>query len=158
MSIEGISHITLIVQDLKRTSDFFCSVLGAEEIYDSGEGTHSLSKERFLLLAGVWMAIMEGAPLPDRTYNHIAFKIHESEFEDYKSRLEKAGVDFRESRQRIAGEGLSIYFYDFDNHLFELHTGTLKQRLETYRIEMTRMAPQGYKRKETHHDPGQDPR
>jgi hypothetical protein len=36
------------------------------------------------------------------------------------------------SRSRGAGEGYSIYFYDFDNHLFELHTGSLPERLEHY--------------------------
>jgi hypothetical protein len=32
----------------------------------------------------------------------------------------------------VEGEGQSLYFYDFDNHLFELHTGTLAQRLARY--------------------------
>ena len=27
---------------------------------------------------------------------------------------------------------LVLYFYDDDNHLFEIHTGTLAQRLERY--------------------------
>jgi hypothetical protein len=27
---------------------------------------------------------------------------------------------------------ISLYFYDDDNHLFELHTGTLAERLERY--------------------------
>ena len=36
-------------------------------------------------------------------------------------------------RDRVEGEGRSIYFYDHDNHLFELHTGTLEMRLESYR-------------------------
>lgn len=31
-----------------------------------------------------------------------------------------------------AREGQSLYLYDFDNHLFELHTGTLEQRLALY--------------------------
>lgn len=132
MTIEGISHITLIVQDLERTGDFLSSILEAKEVYASGERTFSLSKERFFLLGGIWIAIMEGSCLSERTYNHIAFKIPGSQFENYKRRLEKANVEFREGRSRIKGEGLSLYFYDYDNHLFELHTGTLQERLHAY--------------------------
>ena len=130
--IEGISHITLIVQDLDRTSNLFISVLGAKQVYDSGKESFSLSEERFFLLGGIWIAIMKGSPLTERSYNHIAFKIPESEFKDYRHRLRKAGVAFREGRPRVQGEGLSLYFYDYDNHLFELHTGTLGTRLQTY--------------------------
>ncbi len=36
------------------------------------------------------------------------------------------------ARSRVEGEGRSLYFYDYDNHLFELHTGTLFQRLQKY--------------------------
>lgn len=132
MPTEGISHITLIVQDLERTARLFKSVLGAEEVYSDRERKFSLSKEKFFLFAGLWVAIMEGRPLSERSYNHIAFKISESEFEDYKRRLEGARVEFREGRPRVQGEGLSLYFYDYDNHLFELHTGTLEERLEVY--------------------------
>ncbi len=132
MTIEGISHITLIVSNLERTSSLLSSVFGAKQVYDSGEETFSLSKERFFLLGGVWIAIMEGSPLPDRTYNHIAFKIPESEFGEYRQRLQTVGVDFHEGRPRIQGEGLSLYFHDYDNHLFELHTGTLEERLNVY--------------------------
>jgi catechol 2,3-dioxygenase-like lactoylglutathione lyase family enzyme len=132
MTIEGISHITLIVQDLERTGHLFSSVLGAEEVYASGDKTFSLSKERFFLLGGIWIAIMEGDPLSERTYNHIAFKIRESEVEYYRQRLERAEIEFRQERPRVRGEGLSLYFYDYDNHLFELHTGTLGERLQAY--------------------------
>jgi len=41
--------------------------------------------------------------------------------------------EIRPPRSRVAGEGASLYLYDFDNHLFELHTGTLEQRLARYR-------------------------
>jgi catechol 2,3-dioxygenase-like lactoylglutathione lyase family enzyme len=132
MTVQGVSHITLIVQDLQRTEELLSSVLGARKVYESGEEMFSLSKERFFLLGGTWIAIMEGSPLSERTYNHISFKIPESEFEDYKERLEKAKVEFREGRPRVHGEGLSLYFYDYDNHLFELHTGTLEERLQAY--------------------------
>ena len=132
MPIEGISHITLIVQDLDRTAKLFTSVLGTEEVYAGGEKTFSLSKEKFFSCAGVWLAIMEGCPLSEQSYNHIAFKIPESGFEEYKRRLEEASVEFREGRSRVQGEGRSLYFYDYDNHLFELHTGTLQERLQAY--------------------------
>ena len=133
MAIQGISHITLIVQDLDRTADLFVSILGAKEVYSSGEQLFSLSKEKFFLLAGNWIAIMEGSAISERSYNHIAFRIPASEIAEYKLRLENAGVEFREQRPRIPGEGTSLYFYDFDNHLFELHTGTLEERLLTYK-------------------------
>ena len=35
-------------------------------------------------------------------------------------------------------ELIPLYFYDDDNHLFELHTGTLEERLERYRRGVAR--------------------
>lgn len=139
MTVEGISHITLVVEDLERTSRLLCTVLGAEEVYSSGERTFSLSREKFFLVAGTWIALMEGDALQQRSYNHIAFRIAESQFEDCRRRLEEAHVEFRQGRPRIDGEGQSLYFYDYDNHLFELHTGSLEERLRAYRgFESTR--------------------
>jgi len=46
--------------------------------------------------------------------------------------LRKLGVEIGPPRHRVEGEGESLYFYDFDNHLFELHTGTLEERLARY--------------------------
>ena len=42
------------------------------------------------------------------------------------------GLEASLGRSRVKGEGLSIYFYDYDNHMFELHTGNLQERLERY--------------------------
>lgn len=75
---------------------------------------------------------MEGESLVDRTYNHVAFKIREEDFDVYQKRIMELGLDFRQPRPRVEGEGRSLYFYDFDNHLFELHTGTLAERLRRY--------------------------
>jgi catechol 2,3-dioxygenase-like lactoylglutathione lyase family enzyme len=130
--IQGISHITFIVKDLDKMTQFLTYIFGAEEVYDSGEKTFSVSKEKFFLINGLWIAIMEGEPLVQKTYNHIAFKINEEDFETYKTRIRNLGVDVKVARSRVEGEGNSLYFYDYDNHLFELHTGTLKQRLQRY--------------------------
>ncbi|MGO4706985.1 FosX/FosE/FosI family fosfomycin resistance hydrolase [Microvirga sp. 2MCAF38] len=130
--IEGLSHITLITRDLERMSAIIETVFEGREIYTSGDATFSLSREKFFDVAGLWIAIMEGESLPTQTYNHIAFKIDAASIADYRGRIERLGLHIRESRPRIEGEGHSLYFYDDDNHLFELHTGTLEERLNRY--------------------------
>ncbi len=131
--MNGISHITFIVRDLERMARFLCEGLGAKEIYDSGSENFSLSREKFFDLGGVWLAAMQGEPPSGRSYQHVAFSVTESDLPRYQKRLEALGVEIREPRTRVDGEGSSLYFYDFDNHLFELHTGTLEQRLSRYR-------------------------
>lgn len=134
--VHGLSHITFIVEDLDRMETFLTTVFDARKVYDSGEETFSLSKERFFLIGegegAVWVATMEGESLPTRTYNHVAFKIDDADFDSYRARVERLGLDIRESRPRVEGEGRSIYFHDYDNHMFELHTGTLEERLARY--------------------------
>jgi catechol 2,3-dioxygenase-like lactoylglutathione lyase family enzyme len=130
--VQGISHITFIVRDLERMALLLCEGLGATELYDSAQQNFSLSREKFFLLGGVWIAAMEGDPPSERSYQHVAFKVTPDELPAYRLRLERIGVEFKPSRGRVEGEGESLYFYDFDNHLFELHTGTLEERLARY--------------------------
>lgn len=133
MSVEGISHITLLVENLERSANLLMSVFDAEQVYSSDNQQFSLSKEKFFIIGGIWLVLMEGSPPSERNYNHIAFKIPAAEFNDFKKRLKAAGLECKEDRPRVQGEGASLYFYDFDNHLFELHTGTLEERLKIYR-------------------------
>ena len=42
------------------------------------------------------------------------------------------GLDIRPPRSRVDGESDSIYFHDHDGHLFELHAGSLRERLAVY--------------------------
>ncbi|MGX7137265.1 FosX/FosE/FosI family fosfomycin resistance hydrolase [Enterococcus silesiacus] len=127
-----ISHMTFIVQDLEKATLFFEKIFGAKEVYSSGINTFSIAQEKFFLMNDLWIAIMQGDSLPTKTYNHIAFKIEESEYDDYLEKINSLGLEIKEGRPRVAGEASSIYFYDFDNHLFELHTGTLEERLSRY--------------------------
>jgi catechol 2,3-dioxygenase-like lactoylglutathione lyase family enzyme len=124
--------MTFIVRDLERMTAILTGVFDAQEIYSSGEETFSTAREKFFQVGTLWIAIMEGESLPSRTYNHVAFKIQEAELEAYEARIKALGLEIRRPRPRTYGEGWSIYFYDNDNHLFELHTGTLAERLERY--------------------------
>lgn len=131
--IEGLSHMTFVVRDLDRMAEILTGVFEAREVYSSAEETFSLSAEKFFLIGDIWVAIMEGDALPDRTYNHVAFKIDDADFDRYAERVARLGLDIRPPRPRVEGEGRSLYFYDRDNHMFELHTGTLDERLQRYR-------------------------
>jgi fosfomycin resistance protein FosX len=131
--IQGLSHLTFIVRDLDKMSAIITEVLGGEEIYSSGHATFSTSREKFFLAGGIWIAIMEGESLPTRTYNHVAFKVTDDQLEQARIAAENLRLDIRPPRPRVDGEGQSLYFHDDDNHLFELHTGTLEERLVRYR-------------------------
>ncbi|MEQ9260465.1 MAG: FosX/FosE/FosI family fosfomycin resistance hydrolase [Roseovarius sp.] len=129
---EGLSHITFICADLDRMQRVLEEVLEARCVYASGAEQFSLSEERFFLVGDVWVAIMKGAPLAERSYNHVAFKIEEADFEERLKRIEALGLEILPPRPRVAGEGRSVYFHGPDGHLLELHTGTLEERLARY--------------------------
>ncbi len=129
--IKGISHITLICKDLEKSAELFCELFGCEEVYSSEKKNFSISKEKFLLVGDLWIALMEGEPL-DRSYNHIAFHVEEVNLHFFETKINALGLEMRPTRPRKLEEGKSIYFYDYDNHLFELHTGTLSKRLTYY--------------------------
>ena len=130
--IEGLSHLTFIVRDLEKMSRLITEVLGGEEVYSSGDQMFSTSREKFFVAGGLWIAVMEGESLPSRTYNHVAFKVSDEQLETAKLAIERLGLDVKPPRPRVDGEGQSLYFHDHDNHLFELHTGTLEERLARY--------------------------
>jgi len=130
--IQGISHVTFIAQDVERTARLLVSVLGAKEVYDSGADTFSQSREKFFLLGDAWVVVMQGAPALEQTYRHVAFYVT-SPLSEYASALRAMGIEPLPGRPRVEGEGDSLYFYDFDNQLIELHTGTLSDRLNAYR-------------------------
>ncbi len=48
------------------------------------------------------------------------------DYDDKLQRIKALGLEVREGRSRVEGEGHSIYFYDHDNHMFELHSGLWK--------------------------------
>ena len=47
---------------------FLCRGLGVQEVYDSKEMNFPLSREKFFVLDGIWIAVMEGTPPSERSY------------------------------------------------------------------------------------------
>ncbi len=60
LQIKGLSHITFVCKDLEKTAEMLKGVFGAQEVYSSGDNTFSISKQKFLQVVGIWIAIMEG--------------------------------------------------------------------------------------------------
>lgn len=131
MPITGLSHLTFVVRDLERSARLWVEGLGAEQVYDSGDQFHSRSPERFFLLGGVWIALMQGEP-GTRSYRHVAFEVAADELPAFESRLRARGAEVQAPRPRIEGEGVSLYFHDYDDNLLELHSGSLQRRLLAY--------------------------
>lgn len=132
----GLSHVTFIVRDLDRMESILTGVLGAGRVYDSGDETFSLSPERFYLVGegatATWIAVMLGDVDLPQSYNHVAFQVDRRDLPALRERLTGLGLRIREGRNRVEGEGDSLYFWDDDNHLFELHSGSLRERLTRY--------------------------
>lgn len=135
-SIQGLSHITFICSNLEKSAHMLKFIFGAEEVYASGDKTFSIAKEKFFNIAGIWIAIMEGAPV-EKTYNHVAFKVQSKDLPQFEARIRSLGLSILPGRKRSDAEGQSLYFYDDDNHLFELHTGDLETRLNFYKQEVS---------------------
>lgn len=136
-----LSHITFISADPDRMEEMLIRVLKARKLYDSGERTYSLSRERFYDIGGVWVAVMEGDSLTARSYNHVAFHVDEEEMEERLAEIAALGLEVLPGRSRVEGEGDSIYFYGPDGHLIELHSGTLEDRLRRYRQGIGAVGP-----------------
>lgn len=130
--IESVSHITFVVKNLDKTTQLFKELFNAKEVYYSGEKKHSIFKERFFIIGNQWIAVMEDTNILNRTYHHIAFKISDSDVNSYLDKIKALNLELKTPRKRVSGEGYSIYFYDYDNNLFELHTETLEKRLASY--------------------------
>ncbi|PLS38349.1 FosX/FosE/FosI family fosfomycin resistance thiol transferase [Carnobacterium maltaromaticum] len=132
--IEGLSHMTFIVENLEKTKNMLEYLFSAEEVYSSDGKNFSISNEKFFIIGNIWIAIMENKKETlNKTYNHIAFKINKNDYDEYLKKIKQLNLETKSARSRVDGEGSSIYFYDYDHHLFELHTGTLEERLNAYR-------------------------
>src|SRR5690606_4595357 len=84
-------YTALVIQE--RGDDLTCSfgpdscaqsrtaiaALAAMATYDSSGREFSLSREKFFLLGGTWLAAMEGEPPTVRFYQHVAFAVDETE-------------------------------------------------------------------------------
>ncbi|WP_214629427.1 metallothiol transferase FosB [Paenibacillus agaridevorans] len=135
MNVHSINHLCFSVTDLERSISFYQHVFDAK-LKVKGR------KLAYFEFNGLWIALnQEDIELHHnvRTYTHIAFTIAEEEYDNEVRRLEALEVELFAGRPRDDRDKKSIYFLDPDGHMFELHTGTLNDRLAYYKADMSHM-------------------
>ncbi|WP_205092486.1 FosM family fosfomycin resistance protein [Thalassobacillus pellis] len=129
MNIKGINHLLFSVSDLDHSIAFYQDVFGARLLI-KGKTT------AYFDLNGIWLALNEEADIPrneiSHSYTHIAFSIDETEITSVYKKMESLNVNILSGRSRDERDKKSIYFTDPDGHKFELHTGTLQERINYY--------------------------
>lgn len=122
--IRGLNHITVAVNDLDRSLDFYVNLLGlvAHVRWDNGA---------YLSLGDVWFCLSVDDVTPSQDYCHIALDVAEDNFNIVAQKLRAANV--REWKQNKS-EGLSLYLLDPDGHKLEIHSGSLQSRLESLKL------------------------
>ena len=120
--LESISHIALVVKDPARTAALFHDLFSTRVIERKDDEGHL---ETFVRLGGIWIVLV-GAPVQHaRTGDHIAFHATPEILEATVTRLQTMGREFIRARSNKA-----LYFFDYDDHVFELDTEDIDKELE----------------------------
>jgi len=119
--LESISHIALVVKDPGRTAALFRELFSARVLEREDDEGHL---ETFVRLGGVWIVLV-GAPVERaRTGDHIAFRATAEVLEATAAKLEALGREFIRARSNRA-----LYFFDYDEHVFELDAEDIDEEL-----------------------------
>ncbi len=119
--LESISHIALIVKDPARTAALFHDLFSARVVERKDDEGHL---ETFVRLGGIWIVLV-GAPVQRaRTGDHIAFHAAPEILEATAVKLQAMGREFIRARSNT-----SLYFFDYDDHVFELDAKDIDKEL-----------------------------
>lgn len=120
-----LDHLIIKVNDLKASVEFYTSVLGFVVEGTDGPFTVVRVNPDFQIQFAPW-----GTP----GFEHYAFSVSRSEFEQIFERIKSAGIDFGPTFDSVGsntgagaesgarGMAPTLYFNDPSNHLLEIRT------------------------------------
>lgn len=121
--LESLSHIALVVKDPGRTAALFRELFDARAVEREDEEGH---RETFVRLAGTWIVLIAAPVERTRTGDHIAFRATPEIIESTAAKLQAMGREFIRARFDTA-----LYFFDDDNHVFELEAEDMDKELKS---------------------------
>lgn len=121
--IKDLNHITIAVSDIKRSVEFYGTVLGlrVHVVWETGA---------YLTAGTLWLCLSVDQPCKKTDYTHFAFTVDPEDFLVFCEALISKGV---KQWKENSSEGDSLYFLDPDGHKLEIHMGNLESRLEGLR-------------------------
>lgn len=119
--LESISHVALVVKDPARTAALFHDLFDARMVERQDDEGHL---ETFVRLGGAWIVLVGAPAQRTRTGDHIAFHATAEIIEATVSKLQTLGREFVRARSNRA-----LYFFDYDDHVFELNTEDIDEEL-----------------------------
>jgi len=119
--LDAISHIALIVKDTSRTATLFKDLFGARVVVRKEDDGH---EETYVRLGRTWFVLVQAEADRPRSGDHIAFLVSKSTLLEAAEKLKTMSVEFFLARGDTA-----LYFFDYDNHVFELDTTDLDVEL-----------------------------
>lgn len=121
--LESISHVALVVSDPARTASLFEMLFAARVVQRRDADGHD---ETFVNLGNTWFMLAKATVERQRTGDHIAFRATKEELAATAEKLTAMNLEFIMARSNT-----SLYFFDYDNHVFELDTTDIDSELES---------------------------
>lgn len=120
--LESIGHVALVVADPARTAALFESLFATKTLHRVDDDGHD---ETFSNLGNTWFVLVKGAGQRERNGDHLAFHVTKADLLATAEKLKAMKLEFV-----LARSGSSLYFFDYDNHVFELDTTDIANELD----------------------------
>jgi catechol 2,3-dioxygenase-like lactoylglutathione lyase family enzyme len=112
--LDELSHIALVVADPQRTVALFQKLFDAPAVNRIDDDGHD---ETLIRLGRIWFQLVAAEAQPQRTGDHIAFYVSKEGLQTTLAKLQDLQMEYILARGDTA-----LYFFDYDNHVFELDT------------------------------------
>ena len=119
--VVGLNHLTLAVEDVTRSVNFYQNILGMKPLVKWDRGA-------YLLAGNLWVCLSKADKVESGSdYTHYAFSVEKNDFNILSKLIIDSGATIF---QENSSPGESLYFLDPDGHKLELHCGSWQDRIQ----------------------------